>query len=377
MADKSDAVLVSGICRIANDLSVFLLTDLVDIVTWFVPDKTTKVTMYDENGKIIHEDDKDKSAAFDQRETYVVDQRDTYVAYLVLGQMEGVCTYRIVRHDSYDFVRERTMFVAGKIHGESEFYNEEGTVYKRFTYANGAKMIATHMWPNGKLSQLTYYKNEKKQGVEKYWDEQGRLRGVERWHEGLEHGKCESIDHDHGTVIHTDNRHGERHGVERVWIDNVLRRQTQYYNDALHGLDEQWYANGKKEQQCRYIMGKKHGLSTEWYENGQMSYKCTFVYDRQHGVENAWYADGTPQKSLGWAHGRRDGVDQRWNTKGRLIKKRSWKHGMKHGKEKLWRPNGAKWIERNWRFGVMHGVEQKWDITGTNVFKRRVWDYGN
>ena len=57
-------------------------------------------------------------------------------------------------------------------------------------------------------------------------------------------------------------------------------------NDKIHGIEEEFYANGNIKYKTPHIFGKKYGIAKKFYnnENGNISRITLYIYEYKHGI---------------------------------------------------------------------------------------------
>ena len=107
------------------------------------------------------------------------------------------------------------------------------------------KEVATY-YPDGTIQSVYFIKNEKKQGVMKKWDEQGRLIYEGCFNEGLQEG------------LHRE-----------FYANEQLYTEKNYKNSLLSGVSREWYCTGEIKSKERYVKGKLHGKQCYWTKEGK------------------------------------------------------------------------------------------------------------
>ncbi|MBM4153897.1 MAG: hypothetical protein FJ221_02555 [Lentisphaerae bacterium] len=70
----------------------------------------------------------------------------------------------------------------------------------------------------------------------------------------------------------------------------------------FNGTAEQRHREGKLKARYRYLDGKIHGLVEEWYANGQKSTETNFENNQRHGANTYWDQAGKVIKKQRWEH---------------------------------------------------------------------------
>ncbi len=71
---------------------------------------------------------------------------------------------------------------------------------------------------------------------------------------------------------------------------------------AFTGIAEQKFRDGKLKARYGYLEGRIHGLVEEWYANGQKSTETNFEKNQRHGANTYWDQSGKVIKRQRWDH---------------------------------------------------------------------------
>lgn len=92
----------------------------------------------------------------------------------------------------------------------------------------------TEKYPNGKIKQIEYYKNNLKQGLASYWHANGNLYGKIPWFNGEKHGRFDLF-RDDGTLEQSlSYRNGKPHGLLKWYNEKGNLKQQAIYRDGEH-----------------------------------------------------------------------------------------------------------------------------------------------
>lgn len=149
----------------------------------------------------------------------------------------------------------------------------------------------------------------------------------------------------------------------------VLRAQMR--DGRKHGVQEQFYADGKLQRREKVAWDEKDGAryigdSEGWCENGERS--SLTEHDRKGKIrlEKRW--DCETGKLVAEAKfddaGKPDGEARTWTPEGKLIEQVAWKAGVRNGDKKLWTPEGTLVEHARYREGEKHGVQEAWHANG-------------
>jgi len=100
------------------------------------------------------------------------------------------------------------------------------------------------------------------------------------------------------------NKHGQLHGISRVWDENgQLWWEQNYMHGQLHGIYRRWHQNGQLGYEDNYSQGHKHGISRMWYPNGQLDYADNYHQGQLHGISRWWSDDGKSEYEANYHYG--------------------------------------------------------------------------
>lgn len=92
------------------------------------------------------------------------------------------------------------------------------------------------------------------------------------------------------------------------YADGKITSEGKPYTGTAIRRDKQ----GNKRARYSYKEGLLHGLVEEWYADGKKSTECTFVENQRHGTNTYWNADGSLMKRQIWENGQlKDSTDKK------------------------------------------------------------------
>jgi len=162
---------------------------------------------------------------------------------------------------------------------------------------------------------------------------------------------------------------GDQGGAElTTWPDGSPRKKSEFYYDddgvrILHGVQTEWFENGKKQMEATYVDGRLEGMLTAWYNNGQRRHEGKWKNNRKDGVWTEW-------------HMGEEKASEAFYVEGKIVgKRRFWMDGRKRAEEEYdaegalarttwWYDNGQKEGEGSFKNGEKHGVWTYWTIDG-------------
>ena len=107
-----------------------------------------------------------------------------------------------------------------------------------------------------------------------------------------------------GPKYEVNVKKGKKQGLEIFWYESGrIKIQTSYVNDKEDGVWNQWYENGQMKLEAHYKGGREHGSFKQWYENGQQRAQSHFINGKKQGAEYAWDKDGKVTSKLMYKDG--------------------------------------------------------------------------
>lgn len=201
-----------------------------------------------------------------------------------------------------------------------------------------------------------YYRN----GLWKYWDEQGVLHHTSTFVHDTLHGRYIEYEADGSVYMFGNYARGLKDGTWRTYYSNQNILSVSHYNHGrLHGQQITWYENG----QVREIIECENDVLVSrkaWYPEGRLklveSYKAglsdgrwvtypdpifsddTFpatVDEYTAGLLNGWhyaFLNGRKMEEVHYIGGKADGICSRWDEHGHLVAQEDFSCGKRDGK---------------------------------------------
>ena len=193
-----------------------------------------------------------------------------------------------------------------------------------------------------------------------YWREQYELDGKmvppvkEWWDNERKQLKEEWIGNSDGRVHKSYNQAG-------VLVKSVCYKGM--FGEVMHGLEAEYYPNGKKKQQNVWIDGRRRAYCS-WQQDGRPLIESIEGNTRRR--ERSWYRNGNPEleenfgldpQTKQWVE---DGKHILWKENGQKTSEDEYKGGVKHGKCAEWREDGTPIYEQEWKDGKPHGLQRRY-----------------
>lgn len=144
-----------------------------------------------------------------------------------------------------------------------EIVVEDGQTYKaQITYQPGTKIKhgkETLYYQNGAIAQISYYVNDKREGLYQIFSQKGVLIYEAHYLNGLLHGICKLFDINSGK----------------------LKGQMNFAYGLQEGEMNVYYLSGKLWYSLHYTQGKKNGIFKEFDEQGVVLRQIRYINDVQ------------------------------------------------------------------------------------------------
>jgi len=207
-------------------------------------------------------------------------------------------------------LREEGNWAMGMRNGVFKFYTKKGELEKLERYENDVLIIdeastaildiRKEYFPNGSIKEIGTYREGKKQGNFRIFDESGKETA--------------------GLLFDNDTLVGE--GM----IDSLGRRIGDW---------KLFYQDGKVRAQGKYVAGLREGSWIYFYPNGKQEQTGVYKMDWPTGMWKWYYASGSLHREEMYRNGREDGTSIEYDTLGVIINEGEFSAGARNGKWKL------------------------------------------
>ncbi|EPX60701.1 hypothetical protein D187_001350 [Cystobacter fuscus DSM 2262] len=121
-------------------------------------------------------------------------------------------------------------------------------------------------------------------------------------------------------------REGKRHGIFRAWNEQgVLLEELSYAEGLPDGKWKLYWPDGQRALEMGYAKGTLEGENTTYYPNGNPRYRRTYQKGVVHGRHARWFESGLVEVEGAFNQGRPSGWWVRRNAEGRVVKQ--WSEG--------------------------------------------------
>jgi antitoxin component YwqK of YwqJK toxin-antitoxin module len=276
-------------------------------------------------------------------------------------------------------VKEEGNWRYGKRNGVFKFYDKKGALEKLEKYEDGVLVIdeastaildlRSDYYDSGKVKSTGPYREGKKQGNFREYDEQGvEIGGV--LYDGdvrIGEGRIDSLGRRIGPwkLYYPDGalravgeyKEGLKEGPwQYYYADGKTEQKGIYKGDLPTGLWQWYFANGKLHREENYRKGKEDGHAVEYDENGAVIHEGDYTDGKKTGP---WVLTINDHHEEGeYLDGERNGVWIWTYNDGQKAFQGEFQSGIPVNKHKYWYSNGQVYMAGSYEGGEMSG---KWD----------------
>lgn len=265
------------------------------------------------------------------------------------------------------------------------------------------------------------YKDDLKHGFWKYYQPNGNLIRIEKWIMGVlqededETAKLEvrrEIDPNTGRISSIGTyQNDEKQGVHRFFDENGNITNGQLYRAGIllaegiyddqgrkQGIWKYYYEDGTLKAIGKYINDRRDGEWKYYFEDGSLEQVGSYIYDEPDGIWRWYFSDGEMRKEQTFLEGLADGSYIEYNDSNQVIIQGQYVDGLKTGdwvysihniietgryvqgeRQGLWTET---WVdidqirrEGNWRNGLEEGIHT-WYFKNGQIQRRGPYSNG-
>lgn len=166
--------------------------------------------------------------------------------------------------------------------GVHKIYHKDGYLLSKLTYINGKlNGVATNYYPNGKIEQEAYFKDNIQEGPTKIYYKSGKLK-----------------------------------------------QENNYKNGKANGLGISYYENGKIKGKTPLKNGKENGTAYFYFKNGKTEWVIPYKDGNEDGIVVQYYENGKIRQLTPYKNGVKDGYLTIYDNKGETVKVTHYKDGI-------------------------------------------------
>lgn len=166
-------------------------------------------------------------------------------------------------------------------------------------------------FPNGALKSQIHYKDGTRSETSP-----GIKEGLERVYY-LEGGLAYEVNY----------RNDKRDGVMRWWDkQGNLIKVLHYDNGKLEGWEINYYPSGKLKSKQLYRDDKREGVYKEYFDNGNLALEVPYKHGKKEGIQREYYYDGSLQSEVLYKNNYKEGIRRWYDKEGKVVKEERFVH---------------------------------------------------
>ena len=210
------------------------------------------------------------------------------------------------------------------------------------------------------------YKNNKKDGLAKYYDERGILIKAIKYKDGQA---------DEQLAVYRDEKghYGTEAEYEQAHYTGVLRRynaagkieeENTYTNGILDGVCKLYYESGNLKAEMTFKNGKEAAPLKSYYETGELKSEIAFQNGTENGPAKYYTHSGALKIEMNFKDGKPEGVSKKYYDTGNLHLEANFVRGVENGSMKTYYETGGLQSDINFKDGVEDGPAKYYDEQG-------------
>ncbi|HYG39517.1 MAG TPA: hypothetical protein VD908_12895 [Cytophagales bacterium] len=217
-------------------------------------------------------------------------------------------------------------YVYGKKDGKWSTYFANGKIQREEFYINGlleGEMKYYH--ENGQIIVKRNYANDEAEGRAYYYDELGELQFVKDYHKGQV--MAYSYNDASGKLVTPIDVSGGTYKLVAFYKNGKKSMEYGIVKRAYDGDYFEYSSQGNIIEKSPFKEGNTHGLNQEYYLNGKLKTEKNYYFDQLHGVAKTYYPDGKLEKKENYRLNELHGEAEFYNPQGKLVKKVTYDSG--------------------------------------------------
>ncbi len=231
-----------------------------------------------------------------------------------------------------------------KKQGLWKYWDENGKLQKTITYRDDKKNgLYTEYYEDGNKSQEGNYVNDLKDSEWKSWYKGNIYSSLNQYGNGKKHG-VQKYWYNNGQLMQQQNFDDDKLVYDWKWFDNGRPHSFEYYENGLKDGTFRTYADPRESSDTlpisvdNYSNGKREGLHSAYY-HGKLSEEIFYKDDKLDGTFKKWDTNGMLGISENYVKGNRDGLCKYFNH-GKCIREVIYSNGKINGTEKEFEESG-------------------------------------
>jgi len=133
-------------------------------------------------------------------------------------------------------------------------------------------------------------------------------------------------------LIESTMVNGKKEGTQKIYYENGrIRAASNFINDKEEGVSKIYYESGELEYETPFSNNKKEGVEKGYYKNGKIKSTMIFVKGEANGLIKNFYENGNLKSELEALNGVRNGYDTQYDKNGKIEEKQYWVNGKLSG----------------------------------------------
>ena len=269
-----------------------------------------------------------------------------------------------VRDSSGTILKYEGHYDAGLKDGIWKYYHDNGNVKQKGTFQNNLKHGDWISFDdNSNKATLEQYENDTLDG---FWEEyQLIIKRKVTYKMGKKQGPYLELNQENQLLSEGAYKDDKKDGVWDELVEDGYRDYTRYSNGIKQGSYNRIFPSGGNQISGNFIDGKKHG---EWIlktENGQILHRELYANGAlEH--EESFRVDGTRVLVKSMKSNKLHGEYEEYFSNNQLKVKGEYAQGKKEGTWRSWADNGVLLKEENYKVDIRDG-EQKHFFSNGNL----------
>ena len=122
--------------------------------------------------------------------------------------------------------------------------------------------------------------------------------------------------------------------TKEVYENGSLKSIGSYYQGMQHGITKTYYPDGSLRDSRSYKENIGYGRHYGYWANGNMKFDYTYYYDKREGIQKQWYESGSAYAFLNFKDDKEYGLQQAWRENGKPYINYEVRDGYRYGLQK-------------------------------------------
>lgn len=292
------------------------------------------------------------------------------IAFLPLAACDDAIGYRQPGADEQYDTLQRT-YVDGLPDGLWRYYYSNGALWQEVRFERGKRAGVESTWyVHGENLSRGVWVDGRRDGEWLHWALDGSVCGRSVFSHGT--GTLMSCYADGTRQSEIEYRSGLQHGEEHTYDENGRLRRLLTYKDGILTGPAKWVDDGGQLNEGTLVDGVYDGIWRGYYEDGTLYFEGEFSAGKRVGRHRTWYPNGQLEQEAAFENGSLEGFFRTWFEDGTLASEENYAAGLMQGEARYWYPNGRVHGGGNYLDGLMDGV---WETFAEDGDRENVVEY--